>query len=51
MSADENLTKEQVPEVDWTKVGKLYDGNTEVLSVLDREFSRLNKSLELRLVG
>lgn len=51
MSADENLTKEQVPEVDWTKVGKLYDGNTEVQSVLDREFSRLNKSLELRLVG
>jgi hypothetical protein len=28
----------------------LYDGKTEVETVLDREFSRLNKALEMKLI-
>ena len=36
--------------MDWTKVGKLYDQETPLQAVMDREFSRLNKALEAKLV-
>lgn len=36
-------------EVDWTKVGKVYNKNTQLNEVFDRELSRLNKALDAKL--
>lgn len=38
------------PQVDWAKVGRLYNEKTQFQSVIDREVSRLNKALEAKLL-
>lgn len=43
--------QEEADPIDWTRVGKVYDQETAIDSVMDREFTRLNKALEMKLVG
>lgn len=43
----ENETQED--DVDWSKVGNLYNKETPLSAVMDREFARLNKALETKL--
>ncbi len=38
------------PNIDWQKVGRLYNQDTDLNSMLDREFGRLNKALEAKLI-
>lgn len=42
--------EEQVPDVDWAKVGKLYNQETTMDAVMEREFARLNKALDAKLI-
>ena len=37
-------------DVDWQKVGKVYNKNTQLNEVFDRELGRLNKALDAKLV-
>ena len=41
--------EEPDPSVDWEKVGKTYNQDTKLDTVMEREFSRLNKALEEKL--
>lgn len=41
---------EELPQVDWAKVGKVYSEETPLQNVFDREFSRLNQAIESKLV-
>lgn len=47
---DNSGTKAEIDApIDWSKVGKVYDKNTDINEVVSREIGRINKAFEVKL--
>ncbi len=42
--------EEAPPEIDWKKVGKVYEPGTEVETVVAREMNRMKKLMEKKII-